>query len=211
MITRSNLRHIMTLGYRIAYRLGLTPWEQAGQGGTRQLARLLDREEHDRTMPLGQALDLGCGTGSHTIDLARRGWDATGVDAVEHALATARRRPRTERARFVLGDVTDLGAADLKGDVDFFLDIGCFHGLTDDQRAAQARGVSDLATPTATLLMLAFGPGRRPLLPRGADQAGIEHAFTDWQVVAAEPADTSGMPGPLKKTAPHWFRLRRVR
>jgi hypothetical protein len=58
--------------------------------------------------------------------------------------------------------------------------------------------------------MLAFRPSSRPLLPRGADQADIEQAFTDWHVVAAEPADTSGMPGPLKQTTPHWFRLQRV-
>jgi SAM-dependent methyltransferase len=201
----------MTHGYQLAYRLGVTPWERAGQGGTEQLAALLDRERPESNAHPARALDLGCGTGSHTVELANRGWDATGVDSVEHALAKARRRPQAERARFVLGDVTDLGAVDIEGDIDFFLDVGCFHGLTDDQRAAQARGVSNLATPTATLLMLAFRPGRRPLLPRGADQTDIERAFTDWQVVAAEPADTSGMPGPLKKTAPHWFRLRRVR
>lgn len=201
----------MTLGYQLAYRIGLTPWEQAGQGGAEQLAALLDREERDRPAHLGQALDLGCGTGNHTIELARRGWHATGVDAVGHALAKARRRPQAERARFVVGDVTDLGAADLKGDIDFFLDIGCFHGLTDDQRTAQARGVTDLATATATLLMLAFRPGGRPLLPRGADQADIERAFTGWRVTTVEAADTSGMPGPLKKTAPRWFRLHRTR
>jgi SAM-dependent methyltransferase len=200
----------MSVGYQLAYRVGLTPWEKAGQSGAEQLDALLDREEAARTRPLGRALDLGCGTGLHTIELARRGWTATGVDAVAHAIARAERREDATRAQFVVGDVTDLGSAGLGGTFDFFLDVGCFHGLDDDQRTEEGRGVTALATASATLLLLAFRPGARPLLPRGVDRADLERAFPGWQVLAEEPADTSGMPGPMKKTAPRWFRLQRV-
>lgn len=201
----------MSLGYQIAYRVGITPWEKAGEAGAEQFSGLLDREEAGRTRPFGRALDLGCGTGSHTIELAERGWTATGIDAVERAIAKARDRAPATGATFMVGDVTDLGAAGVEGPVDFFLDIGCFHGLDDGQRAAMGRGVTALAGPDATLLMLAFRPSGRPLLPRGAGRADIERAFRDWKVTAVEPADTSGMPGPLKKTAPQLFRLQRVR
>lgn len=200
----------MSLGYQIAYRVGITPWERAGEAGAEQFSGLLDREEGDRTRPFGRALDLGCGTGSHTIELAERGWTATGIDAVERAITKARDRTPAS-ATFVVGDVTDLGAAGVEGPVDLFLDIGCFHGLDDGQRAAMGGGVTALAGPDATVLMLAFRPSGRPLLPRGAGQAEIERAFPEWKVTAVEPADTSGMPGPLKKTAPQWFRLQRVR
>jgi SAM-dependent methyltransferase len=200
----------MSLGYRLAYQVGFTPWENAGRAAAQQLSGLLDREEADRTPPWGRALDLGCGTGMHTIELARRGWEATGVDAVGHAITKAQRRPDTHGAGFVVGDVTDLEATTIERGIEFFLDVGCFHGLDDHKRVAEGKGVTGLATPTATLLLLAFRPGGRPLLPRGADADDLARAFPGWQLLSVEPADTSGMPGPLKKTAPQWFRLRRI-
>jgi hypothetical protein len=69
--------------------------------------------------------------------------------------------------------------------------------------------VTALATSSATLLMLAFVPGRRPFLPRGADRNDVETALPGWRVLDVEAADTSGMPGPMKRTAPQWFRLGR--
>lgn len=200
----------MSLGYQLAYRIGVTPWERAGREASAQLTGLLAREEVTRSEPWGRALDLGCGTGSHTIELAERGWDAVGVDAVARAIAGARKRPGAERAHFVVGDVTRLTDAVVGGPFDFFLDVGCFHGLDDNQRAAMGRGVTALATPGATLLLLAFRPGRRPVLPRGADESDVARALPDWRVVDTVAADTTGMPPPLRSAAPQWFRLQHV-
>ncbi|HEY7882294.1 MAG TPA: hypothetical protein VID31_15695, partial [Streptosporangiaceae bacterium] len=52
------------------------------------------------------------------------------------------------------------------------------------------------------------GPSARSL-PRGADRAGIEAAFPGWSVTDTEAAVTDGMPKPLRKAAPAWYRLRR--
>jgi SAM-dependent methyltransferase len=163
----------MTLGYRLAYRLGVTPWERAGEEGAQAFAALLDREEQERSRPPGLAVDLGCGTGVHTVELAQRGWEAIGVDQVHGALRTARSRPGAERARFLHGDVTALRSAGVPDGVEFFLDVGCFHGLRNDSRAAYGRELTTLGTPTATLLMLAFNPGAPRPLPRGATQADV--------------------------------------
>jgi SAM-dependent methyltransferase len=198
----------MSTGYALAYRLGVTPWERAGEAAQTSFAALLDREEVERSTPLGRALDLGCGRGWHTHELARRGWQAVGVDNVSRAVEAAT-RTEERTATFAVGDVTNLAAQDL-GTFDLFLDVGCFHGLRPQQRLAAARGISSLANPGATLLMLAFRPMHVPVLPRGLTRTELTDALAGWDLVAVEAADTSGMPGLLKKAAPQWYRLRRA-
>jgi SAM-dependent methyltransferase len=199
----------MSTRYQIAYRLGITPWERAGRAAAQQFSRLLDREEQTGS-PLGQALDLGCGTGDHTIELARRGWDVTGVDSVPRAVhrAGAKASAAGVHVRVLEVDVTALREYVGTG-YRFLLDIGCFHGLTPDQRIAYAREVRAVAAPGATLLMVAFAPGRRLLMPRGVGRDELTTTFHTWTLIDEEPADTSGMPAPLRRTAPRFYRLRR--
>lgn len=200
----------MGIFYSVAYAIGFTPWEAAGQAGAEVLRRLFTREESERTAP-GKALDLGCGTGVHTVELAERGWSVTGVDSNARAVSRANRRiaERHLRASVIQADVTDLNSDDVGAGYDLFLDIGCYHGLTASQRAAMGRAVTDLANPDATLLLLAFQPGRLPRpLPPGADGSNLESSFPGWVISASEAAPTEGMPRPLQKAAPTWYRLR---
>jgi len=194
-------------GYAFAYRLGFTPWERYGRAAAGSIAVLLDREEAGRSRPLGRALDLGCGRGLQTRELARRGWEAVGIDNVPRAIdaATSEGVPGTT---FVVGDVTELAPAIL-GRFDFFLDVGCFQGLSSEQRFAESRGVSALANPDATLLMLAFHPTRARSVVGGVSRAEVETAFAGWGMLSVEPAETAGLGWPLTKTAPQWYRLRR--
>ncbi|HEX6326620.1 MAG TPA: methyltransferase domain-containing protein [Jiangellaceae bacterium] len=131
--------------YARMYRFGITPWERYGNAATTSIARLLDREERERPRPLGQALDLGCGRGQYTPELARRGWQAVGIDNVPAAIEAAKRKG-TSGAAYVVGDVTDLPAADL-GTFDFFLDVGCFQGLDAERRDAEGHGSQPWPTP----------------------------------------------------------------
>lgn len=192
-------------GYGLAYRIGFAPWEHYGRVAASTLGALLDREEADRPYPPGRALDLGCGRGQKTHELARRGWDVVGIDTASHAIDVARRGPSD--ARFVVGDVTVLEAADL-GAFDFFLDVGCFQHLDAEERAAMGRGISALANPRATLLMLEFGATRLRSLTGGVTRAEIQAALPGWDMIAAEPADTTGLGWPLTRTSPHWYRFR---
>jgi 2-polyprenyl-3-methyl-5-hydroxy-6-metoxy-1,4-benzoquinol methylase len=88
----------MSLAYRILYAVGFTPWEQMARAPiSEQISRLFAREEEERGPPYGEALDLGCGSGIWAVELARRGWDVTGVDSSRRRFAgrASARRMRT--------------------------------------------------------------------------------------------------------------------
>ena len=173
--------------YARMYQFGFTPWERYGTAAAASITALLDREETGRSRPLGRALDLGCGRGQYTPELARRGWEAVGIDSVPAAIEAAAAKSRgVAGLRYVVGDVTRLPSARL-GTFDFFLDIGCFQGLDAGQRLSQGKGVSALANPGATVLMLSFGPSRWRSLVGGVSQEEVETAFAGWEMLAAEP------------------------
>ena len=204
----------MSLWYTALYHLGLTPWEADPTHGTTadQVSTLLDREEEGRELPNRRALDLGCGSGIWSVELARRGWDVTGVDVVPKAVHLARERAETARvdARFVEGDVADLEAADIGSNYQFVLDFECFNHLDASQREAVGQGINSTTAQDATMLMLVWAPGKRGPLPPGADPRDIEMAFPNWMIVADESfADQASLPFWLKGANPHFYRLRR--
>jgi methylase of polypeptide subunit release factors len=101
--------------YTVAYAVGFRPWERAGQRAAGHFAALLDREQQDRPAPPGRAVDLGCGTGAHTIGLASRGWQCVGIDNQPRALARAQAAAAGSAATFVHADVTTFSGDDIGG------------------------------------------------------------------------------------------------
>lgn len=198
----------MGAGYTIAYRLGIKPWERTGEGTHAEFQTLLDREEADRPRPLGRALDLGCGTGAHTRMLNERGWEVMGIDNSRIAVDIAIDRGG-ESSRYVLGDVGHLDGSGVGKDFSLFVDVGCFQGLSDTTRTAMGAGVTELATPDATVLMFSFRPNRNPLIPRGADEQDVLRAFPGWRMLDVRPADTANLRKQVRRYAPQWYRLGR--
>ncbi|WP_102159632.1 class I SAM-dependent methyltransferase [Zhihengliuella halotolerans] len=66
-------------------------WEDPERGGAAAPANPYVVAE-TRGLSPGRALDAGCGTGTEALALAATGWDVTGVDLSERAIATARER-----------------------------------------------------------------------------------------------------------------------
>ncbi|MCS7220002.1 MAG: methyltransferase domain-containing protein [Anaerolineae bacterium] len=108
-------------------------------------------------VPSGRAVDLGCGTGTNAIYLARHGFEVIGVDSAILAIVRARRKARRAgvRARFHLGLVTRLDF--LPWRADFALDIGCLHGLWPADRPAYAAALARAVRPGGHYLLYAWG------------------------------------------------------
>ena len=196
--------------YRIAYQLGFTPWERATTHEAVVISAMFDREESERQQPYGRALDLGCGSGMQSVQLAQRGWQVTGVELVPKALNAARQRARDAGVdvQLVRGDVANLQKLGVGFGYQFVLDFGMFHGLDDAQRQAMGREVSAVAEPGATLLMIVWSPSRRWPLPRGASAEDIERAFPAWKVTCKDALSVSALPPALKNVDPQLYRLR---
>jgi 2-polyprenyl-3-methyl-5-hydroxy-6-metoxy-1,4-benzoquinol methylase len=70
--------------FELRYLFRRTPWD-TGITPPEVVAFL------DRTPP-GRALDLGGGTGTNAVEMARRGWEVTAIDFSSRAVLAARRR-----------------------------------------------------------------------------------------------------------------------
>jgi len=104
--------------------------------------------------PAGRAIDLGCGTGTNVITLAKAGWQVTGVDFAARAVSLARRKIRAARvvAEVRTGDVTHLNG--IQGPYDLALDMGCFHSV--DDRAAYLDELNRVLAPGGSWLVYGF-------------------------------------------------------
>lgn len=100
----------------------------------------------------GNALDLGCGTGTNVITLARCGWQATGVDFAAEAIKMARKKARENdvELKFRVGDVTRVRFP--ANSFDLILDWGCFQGM-ETQRDVYAKRIFQWLTPGGYFLL----------------------------------------------------------
>lgn len=126
----------------------------------------------------GRALDLGCGTGTNVIYLAKHGWQAIGIDFAWSAIRYARRKVHQAgvKADLRVGDVTRLHGID--GSFDLILDIGCFHNLPDAGRPAYRTHIEHLLAPSGTYLLYVH------LKPDDVDQShgGMHHGVVETEL-----------------------------
>jgi SAM-dependent methyltransferase len=195
--------------YQLMYRIGFTPWDTLETPVPAVLREVIEGPE---ALHSGRALDLGCGMGRHSIYLAMHGWQVTGLDLAGRALRAARQR--ADRAGvdigFVCGDVTRIEKAGVKGPFSLFLDGGCFHGMSDNERRRYSKSITQVAAPNAEILLFSFGPSMRRVPPRGADMSDVEHCFAgSWSIFWT--ATDRDVPDTLADsyTFAAWYRLKR--
>jgi methyl halide transferase len=134
--------------WEVQYQAGGPPWETGRPSS--ELRRVLAEY---RVRPC-RAVELGCGTGSSAVWLARRGFAVTAVDLSPLAIRRARRRARAAGVwvDFRVGDVTDPAA--LSGPFDFFFDRGCYHAVRLADGPGYLRAVERVTRPGARGLVL---------------------------------------------------------
>ncbi len=183
--------------FDLRYLRGRAPWDT--EQTPPEVVALVERGE----MAPGQALDLGCGTGTNSIYLARHGWEVVGVDFSGVAIRRARRKACQAgvNVRFYRADVTDLSF--LEGPFDLALDIGCLHSLPEAGRARYAAELKRLVRPGGLYLLYAFTPRPGRAVSRGVAPGELPRLFGSAFVIEREEggADPSG-----PSSAWYWMR-----
>jgi len=184
--------------FELRYLLGNAPWDTGVVPP--EVVELVEQEK----VPPGRALDLGCGTGTTSLYLARRGWKVVGIDFSVLAIWRARRRAHRAglSVRFHRADVTDLKF--LTGPFDLALDIGCLHGIPAGRRERYAAEVARLVRPGGFYLLYAFLPRPEGPSGRGIAPDEVHRLFSPAFVVERE--DTGKDPSGSRSA---WYRMRR--
>ncbi|QFY07591.1 methyltransferase domain-containing protein [Nonomuraea phyllanthi] len=181
------------------YHAGKPPWDT---GVTPP--ELVAVVEGEGAPPPGRALELGCGTGTNAVYLARHGWEVVAVDLVERAVEQARAKAAAAGAavRVLWGDATRLDELDVPGRYDLFFDLSCFCAIPPHRRDAYAAGLTRRAAPGARLLMFGYGPGAFDDLISGVTADELSARFAGWELADVTPG-TNPVPT-------FWFTLRRT-
>lgn len=190
----------MKWAYRYMYLVGFKPWDSGVPP-----PELVEVVEGPAALPPGRGLDLGCGTGTNVVYMARHGWEATGVEMVGRAVRAARRRAEAAgvSARLLQGDVTRLDRLGVGAGHSLLLDMGCFHGIPSVRRGAYVEGVTRAAAPGALFLLFGFAPGAIPLrLGPGVSAAELRRRFVGWELVDAVRG--------TDRFETWWYRMRRA-
>jgi SAM-dependent methyltransferase len=168
-----------------------------------------------------KVLDVGCGTGEHTILLTRLGYDVLGIDFAPYAVEQARANAAEKGvdARFEVADAMNLG--DGPG-YQTIVDSALFHIFDDADRVRYVSSLHAAVLRGGLVHVLALSDAGRGFGPQ-VSETDIREAFGDgWALEALDAttyrgvvqdaqADAIGLPAGTRVDEPAWLaRARRV-
>jgi SAM-dependent methyltransferase len=117
----------------------------------RQLSELIHPRFPQAAYP--RLLDLACGRGRHTLNLARLGYAVTGLDLSPRAISIAREKlaSRHQKADFILGDMRNPLPETFDGVVNLFTSFGYFDD--DEQNRTVLRAIRAMLRPGGFLVL----------------------------------------------------------
>lgn len=152
----------------------------------------------------GRALDLGCGTGTNVITLARHGWQVVGMDFAQRAISIAIKKARQNGVDIDLRqeDVTQLNS--FKGRFDLILDMGCFHSLPTNKRSSYILKIDQLLSDSGTFLLYLFFTSSPLGSGPGAFEEDIRFITQNLRVIKRKDSTERG----IRPSA--WFTLQKI-
>lgn len=106
-----------------------------------------------------ELLDLACGRGRHSLLLAKKGYQVTGIDLSETAIRKARARARREKVtnvRFLTGDMRDNPGFNFNAVVSLFTSFGYFRD--DKENIRVLKNIRSLLKNDGAFLMDYLNP-----------------------------------------------------
>jgi ubiquinone/menaquinone biosynthesis C-methylase UbiE len=121
----------------------------------------------------GRAIDMGCGTGTNIITLAKAGWQVTGVDFAPRAIKLAAQKIKRAgiSAEVFVRDATRLRG--INGPFDLALDIGCFHALSRENQGKYLDELDRVLAPGGFWLQYGFLKSGASPSGSGLDEADL--------------------------------------
>jgi cyclopropane fatty-acyl-phospholipid synthase-like methyltransferase len=134
----------------------------------------------------GRAIDLGCGTGTNVITLARSGWRVTGVDFAPRAIKLAQQKLKETgvQAELAVNDVTKLDG--INGPFDLAFDLGCFHTIPQDGRPDYLNQLNRILAPDGFWLMYAFLVSDGAQARHGLLEADLQQISSQWTLLSRQ-------------------------
>jgi cyclopropane fatty-acyl-phospholipid synthase-like methyltransferase len=135
----------------------------------------------------GSILDVGCGTGEHSVYFSTRGHEVVGVDLSRRAIQKAEEKARVRNVRgatFRVADALDL-SREMSRTFDSVTDCGLFHVFTEGQRLQFVKSIHSILKENGKYFMLCFSDSEPTDWggPRRVSQAEISECFSDgWKI-----------------------------